>query len=114
MKEIYRLSEFERGDFYFLSNKIVLNQTIHQKDFSEFSIRQVNFSNCIFDWTSFPCTKCEDLTFEGCILQNASFKKSELENFIWENIREIEVLEPIYLREAIKFDLIKLVSLLNI
>ena len=39
---------------------------------------------------------------------------TELENFIWENIREIEVLEPIYLREAIKLDLIKLVSLLNI
>ena len=29
MKEIYRLSEFERGDFYFFSNKIVLNETIY-------------------------------------------------------------------------------------
>ena len=85
MKEFCRLSEFERGDFYSLSNKIVLNQTIHKKDFSEFFIRQVNFSNCIFDWTSFPCTKCEDLTFERCILQNASFKKSELENCIFKN-----------------------------
>ena len=28
MKEIYRLSEFERVDFYLLSNKIVLNHTI--------------------------------------------------------------------------------------
>ena len=85
MKEFCRLSEFERGDFYSLSNKIVLNQTINKKDFSECSIRQVKFSNCIFDWTSFPCTKCEDLTFERCILQNASFKKSELENFIFNN-----------------------------
>jgi hypothetical protein len=39
MKEIYRLSEFERGDFYSLSNKIVLNETIRKKDFSECSIR---------------------------------------------------------------------------
>ena len=85
MKEIYRLSEFERGDFYSLSNKIVLNQIIHQKDFSECNIRQVDFSNCIFDGTCFPWTKCEDLTFERCILKNASFKKSELENFIFKN-----------------------------
>ena len=82
MKKSYRLNEFERGDFYSLSNKIVLNQTIHQKDFS---ICQVNFSNCIFESNSFPCTKCENLTFERCSLQNASFKKSELENFIFNN-----------------------------
>ena len=49
MKEFYKLSEFERGDFYYFSNKIVLNQTIHQKDFSKCSIHQINFSNCIFD-----------------------------------------------------------------
>ena len=85
MKEIYRLSEFQLGDFYFLSNKIVLNQIIRQKDFSECYIRQVNFSNCIFDWTSFPGTNCEDLTFERCILKNASFKKSELDNCIFKN-----------------------------
>ena len=53
MKEFYNLSEFKRGDFYLLSNKIILNQTIRQKDFSECSIHRVNFSNCIFDWDSF-------------------------------------------------------------
>lgn len=83
MKEIYNLNEFKRGDFYSLSNKIVVNQTIHKKDFSECSIRHVNFSNCIFDWTNFPFTKCKDLTFESCIFQNVNFKKSELENFIF-------------------------------
>jgi uncharacterized protein YjbI with pentapeptide repeats len=89
MKEIYKLSEFERGDFYPFSNKIILNETIRQKDFSEYSMRQVDFSNCIFDCTSFPSTKCEDLTFESCIFQNVGFKDSELENFIFQNCQLI-------------------------
>ena len=39
MKEIYNLSEFKQGDFYSssISNKIILNQTIFQKDFSEWN-----------------------------------------------------------------------------
>ena len=84
-EKIYRLSEFEQGDFYFLSNKIVLNQATRQKVFSECFIRQVNFLNYIFNWTSFPYTKCKNLTFEDFILQNANSKKSELENYIFKN-----------------------------
>jgi len=34
MKEIYKLNKFEQKDFYFLSNKIVLNEIVHKKDFS--------------------------------------------------------------------------------
>jgi len=63
LKEIYNLSEFEQGDFYLLLNKIVLNETIRQRDFSECSVCQVNFSNCIFDLTSFLSTKCENFIF---------------------------------------------------
>ena len=91
MKEIYRLNEYKHGDFYRLSNKIVLDQIIYQKDFSECSIHQVNFSNCIFTWTSFPCTKCEDLTFEQCILKNTHFTDSELENFIFNNCQLTDI-----------------------
>jgi uncharacterized protein YjbI with pentapeptide repeats len=76
MKEIHNLSAFKRGDFYLSSNKIVLNQTICEKDFSECAIHQVNFSNCIFDRNSFLCTMCENLTFESCVFQNVNFKKS--------------------------------------
>ena len=80
LSDLKRLNDFQRNDVYFVSNK-----TIHKKDFSECSIRQVNFSNCIFNWTGFPCTKCEDLTFENCILQNTHFTDSELGNFIFNN-----------------------------
>ena len=86
MKEIYRLndlkrlSDFQRNDVYFISNK-----TIDKKAFPECSIRQVNFSNCIFAWTSFACTQCADLIFENCILHNTHFLDSELDNFIFNN-----------------------------
>ena len=75
MKEIYKLSEFEHGDFYVLSNKIVSDEIIRKKNFSECSIRQVDFSNCTFDSTSFPCSKCEYLTFKNCIFQSVNFRK---------------------------------------
>lgn len=85
MQQHYNLTKFKRGDFYRLSNKIILNQTICQKDFSECSILQTNFLNCIFDSVGFPCTNCESLTFENCTLTSISFKKSELEAFRFRN-----------------------------
>jgi uncharacterized protein YjbI with pentapeptide repeats len=104
MKEIYNLSAFKRGDFYLLSNKIVLNQTICEKDFSECAIRQVNFSNCIFDRTSFLCTMCENFTFQNCQLtctdfgfincklNSVSFNAGELTDLKFDN-----TLSPLYL-----------------
>ena len=68
MKEIYKLIEFEQRDCY-----IFLDEILHKKD----------FSNYIFDYTSFSYTKYKNLTFDEYIFQNASFKKSKF--FIFQN-----------------------------
>lgn len=85
MQELYKLSTYKQGNFYFLSNKIVRNETISNKNFFECSFQQIHFSDCIFTLTSFGATKCEYLTFERCIFQGVIFKKSELENYIFKN-----------------------------
>ena len=91
MKEFFQLKNFRRGKFYKLSEKIIFNQTIRNKDFSEFSLSQIDFINCELDSTSFPCTKCKNLYFKNCVLRNMSFKKSELENFTIVNCKLLSI-----------------------
>jgi hypothetical protein len=52
MKEIYRLSEFERGDSYLLSNKIVLNQTLENIRFDGAEAYKETYRN----WANLTCS----------------------------------------------------------
>ena len=83
----YDLSKFKRGDFYTLSNEIVSDQLIYEKDFSECEFKKIHFSNCKFVKTSFKCSKCEDLIFENSDFECVNFSKSDLDCFSFVNCK---------------------------
>ena len=88
MKEFFQFNNLKRGKFYQLSEKIIFNQRIRNKDFSECSFSKIDFINCELDSTSFPI-KCENLYFKNCVLREITFRKSDLEDFTIVNCKLI-------------------------
>lgn len=72
------LSQFERGDFYGVSRKIVLNEIIKGKDFSEFYLKKVKSFNCSLKSVSFRLSEADSLTFCNCQLINCWFGSADL------------------------------------
>lgn len=63
MNNVLNLSQFKRGDFYSFSNKTISNETINNKDFSEFFIRHANFLDCTLKNNSFQCNNFSKLYY---------------------------------------------------
>ena len=70
------LIHFKRGDFYTISHKIVLNEIIQNKDFSEFDFKRVKFFNWSFKDISFIASEGFRLNVYNCQFNNVSFLKT--------------------------------------
>lgn len=79
------LSNFKRGDFSHISRKIVLNEIIKNKNFSEFYLRNVKFFNCNFQNVGFGASRGHSLTFCNCQFNNVNFSKAEFIDIIFQN-----------------------------
>lgn len=90
MKNIINLSEFKRESYSSLSYKIILNQIIAKKDFSEFNIQNLYFSKCIFNSVNLEASYCNNLFFNNCVFYNVDFNESKLITFTFNNCQFIE------------------------
>ena len=88
--KLQNLSNFERGDFYSVSNKLVLWQMIDEKDLSEFSFQNVKFFNCNFRNVAFTASEAYSLIFCNCRFNQVSFSKTNLIDISFRNCKLID------------------------
>jgi uncharacterized protein YjbI with pentapeptide repeats len=91
MRKRITTTNLENRQFDPYAEKLILNETIRDKDFTEYSFRRLKFSNCIIESTGFGCSNSENLEFQNCFLRHVKFSKSELEMFTFENCELIGV-----------------------
>lgn len=85
------LSNFKRGEGYRFSRKIVLNQIIQDKNFTELIFVHVKFFNSSFKSISFDASEQYSLKFSNCQLNNIRFNAADLMNFEFEKCQLINV-----------------------
>ena len=79
------LTNFQRGDFYSIRRKIILNEVINNKDFSMFELNYVKFFNCSFKNVSFDTSTGYSLSFYNCQFDYVSFSKTDLIKINFQN-----------------------------
>ena len=93
MKNISKLSQHNHyqcldGNFQY---KIILDEIILDKDFSECRVKHVDFWNSLFQSVSFHASICQFLTFENCNLQAVTFRKADLETNIINYYKQYQI-----------------------
>ena len=84
------LTNFNYGDFFSLSRKIMVNQIIREKDFSIVSFKYVKFFSCGFQKVSFREAKAYSLRFSNCQFNNVDFQKVNFDEISFYNCQLID------------------------
>jgi uncharacterized protein YjbI with pentapeptide repeats len=78
MNQFKNLSEFQRGDFFKLSNESISDQRITRKNFSQMTFIEVKFFNSIFHLCSFGSCKFNNVYFNSGDWLDCTFEQSQL------------------------------------
>lgn len=68
MKKIITARNLKNRGFDPYVEKVILNQTIREKDFSDVFLYRLEFSNCLIEFTSFLWTNVQSKNKSRCFL----------------------------------------------